>query len=97
VRVKKYVAPPVSMCAFDDMPPHEDAGAQLLHRAHHRAVVLQHRVDEGRQVVAVGEPVVEAVALHLSLQIVVRDVEAVLVPVAGRQLHTSHKRFDLDF
>jgi len=63
--------------------PDGDAGAQLLHRAHHRAVVLQHRVDEGRQVVAVGEPVVEAVALHLSLQVLVRDVETVLVPVAG--------------
>ena len=63
---------------------HRDTRAHFLHRAHHRAAVAEHRVDERRQVFPIGQRVVESVALHLFLEVLIREIEPVLVPVARR-------------
>ena len=67
---------------FRRHPAHRHPGAQLLDRTHHGSVVSQRRVDERHHVLAVSQPVMKAVSLHLLLDVRVGNVEAVLMPVA---------------
>ncbi len=58
----------------------------LLDRADHRPVVLQNRLDERVQIRPARHLVVECVPLHLALEVRLREVEAVLMPVPALDL-----------